>query len=442
MSVQALIDILESDDRLSGWQLRELEKRSTQLFLNKEREEARRSVDSLAYEVEVLVTRKAAPPGAKEKRWCTGSAKALVDPTGAAGFKAGLDALVDSARLVFNEAYAMAEVQGMVPKVALAEPALMEAPEAQLAQAAEQLRAAAARERGVRLVAVELFADRLRTRYFNSQGLNCLVEDTLLSGEFCLLAQGPQGESEVFKAFQRRRLADLDLAGRLAAAAEQGRRRAGAGLPASGSFDVVFSGEALDHLFNWCLTQASGAAYYNKMTQAQVGQALVEPAPGATPLNLYHNALLPWGVGSYKVDPSGTLGCRRKLVEDGVLKARWANSRYAQYLKCQPTGELGNVEVAPGKEPAADLLKPAEGRPLYHLSDFSYFEPNGVTGEFSSEIRYGEELSSGRAVKGGSVSGLTRAALSTARFSAETEQRERYLGPRYIRCQGLTLAGD
>lgn len=442
MSVQALIDILEADDRLSGWQVREQHKRSTQLFLNKDREEARRSVEGLSYEVEVLVTRKAAVPGSKEKRWATGNARVTVDPGAIGRFKHDLETMIASAELVHNEAYAMAEVTGVVPKVALDEPALMADAEAQLAQGSEQLRRAAAAEKGVRLVAAELFADRYRTRYFNSQGVNCLYESGLISGEFCLLADSPQGETEVFKAFKRRRLMDLGLDAMVAAAAEQSRRRLKAVLPQSGTFDVVFSGEALDHFFSWCLTQASAAAKYNKMTQAEIGQALVEPAPGATPLNLYHNALLPWAVGSYKVDPSGTLGCRRNLIENGVLKARVANSRYAQYLKCPATGELGNVEVGAGKESAAELLKPRDGKPLYHLSDFSYFEPNGVTGEFSTEIRFGEELGSGKTIKGGSVSGLSQAVLKTARFSSETEQREKYLGPSYIRCEGLTLAGD
>jgi predicted Zn-dependent protease len=442
MSVQALIDLLEGEDSLSGWQVRELSKQSTQLFLNKEREEGRRLVESLSYEVEVLVTRKAAAPGSKEKKWVTGSAKVTVDPAAIGRFKHDLETLVASANLVFNEQYSMTEVAGQIPKVELADPLLIQDAEKQVALGAEQIKSAAAKEKGVRLVAGELFADRFRTRYFNSQGVNCLFESSLLSGEFCLLAEGPKGETEVFKAFKRRRLADLGLEAMVAEAAEQSRRRLTAVLPKSGSFDVVFSGEALDHFFAWCLTQTSAAAKYNKMSQAEIGQALVETAPGATPLNLYSNALLNWGVGSYKVDPSGSMGCRRNLIENGVLKARVANSRYAQYLKCPVTGELGTVEVLPGKEAASELFKPRDGKPLYHLTDFSYFEPNGVTGEFSTEIRFGEELGAKQAVKGGSVSGLSQAVLKSARFSSETEMRERYFGPQFIRCEGLTLAGD
>ena len=437
-----LIDILETDDRISGWQVRELSRRSTQLFLNKAREESRRRVESLSYEVEILSDRRAQRPGSKDKAWVTGNARFSVDAAGLGRFKSDLDTAVQAAALVANEHYGMAEVAGMVPKVELCDPELAADAEAQVERAAGELRDAVAAERGVRLAAAEYFADVFRTRYFNSQGVNCLFDSTLFSGEFCLLAEGKGGETEVFKAFKRRRLADLGLAARVAEAASQSRRRLDAELPRSGAFDVVISGEALDHFFAWCLTQASAAARYNRLSQAELGDALVQAAPGATPLTLSHNALIPWAVGSYKVDASGSMGCRRTLIEGGRLKARHANARYAQYLKQAATGDLASVEVAPGLEAAGDLLRPGE-RPLYHLSDFSYFEPNGVTGEFSSEIRFGEELGSGgaRAVKGGSLSGLSKTALQTARFSRETEQRERYLGPRYIRLEQLAIAG-
>ena len=440
--IHSIIDILEKDERLSGWQVREIARRSQQYFLNKDREEGRRRVDTVAYEVEILLTRKA--KGDKEAKWVTGNAKFNLDPADLGRFAKHLDVALASAELVENEAYAMTEVAGLMPQVQLSDPLIEKDAQAQVLLAAEELRAAAAKEKGVRLVAGELFADAFRSRYFNSQGVNSLSESTLFSGEFCLLAQGAKGETEVFNAFKRRRLQDCGLAALVAEAAEKSRLRTKARLPKTGSFDVAFTGEALDHFFAWFTTQASGAAKYNRMTQVEPGQMLAEPKPGATPLTLWHNALLPWGVGSYKVDASGTPGGKKLLIESGKLKARQVTARYAQYLKLAPTGEMGNTEVEPGKESAEDLLKPAESRPLYVLSDFSYFEPNGMTGEFSSEIRFGLEKLAGASqpISGGSVSGLSSAAVSGARFSKEREVRERYHGPSVIRCEGLTFAGD
>jgi predicted Zn-dependent protease len=439
--IHSIIDILEKDERVSGWQVREVAKRSQQYFLNKDREEGRRQVETVSYDVEILLTRKVKV--GTESKWVTGNAKFNLDPADLGRFEKHLDVALASAELVQNEMYTMTEVTGLMPQVLLCDPLIEKDAQGQVLAGAAELRQAAAKEKGVRLVAGEFFADAFRTRYFNSQGVNCLFESSLYSGEFCLLAQGPKGETEVFQAFKRRRLQDCQLAQAVAEAAEKSRLRTGARLPKTGSFDVAFTGEALDHFFAWFATQASGAAKYNRMTQAEPGQWLAEPKPGASPLTLWHNALLPWGVGSYKIDPSGTPGSKRLLIDGGKLKARQVNARYAQYLKLAATGEMGNVEVDPGKEGAEALLQPADGRPLYVLSDFSYFEPNGITGEFSSEIRFGLEKlgAASQPVSGGSVSGLSSTAVSSARFSKEVEQRERYFGPKVIRCENLTFAG-
>jgi predicted Zn-dependent protease len=441
MSINKILDTLETDERLSGWQVREVDKRSQQYFLNKDHEEGRRRVNTVSYELEILLTRKVKTE--RGAQWVTGNAKFNIDPADLGRLEKHLDVALASAELVQNEMYTMTEVAGLMPQVLLSDPLLEKDAEGQVLAGAAELRDSAAREKGVRLVAGEFFADAYRTRYFNSQGVNCLFESTQFSGEFCLLAQGAKGETEVFQAFKRRRLIDCGIAKAVAEAAEKSRQRTTARLPKTGSFDVAFTGEALDHFFAWFVTQASGAAKYNRLTQAETGHMLAEPKPGATPLTLWHNALLPWGVGSYKVDPSGTPGGKRMLIDAGRLKSRQTNARYAQYLKLSPTGEMGNVEVDPGKESAAALLQPAEGRPLYVLSDFSYFEPNGITGEFSSEIRFGLEKqgTSSQPVSGGSVSGLSSEAVSGAKFSSEREMRERYFGPQVIRCENLTFAG-
>jgi predicted Zn-dependent protease len=295
------------------------------------------------------------------------------------------------------------------------------------------------------LAAAEFFADSFRIRHLNSQDIQAAQESTLCSGEYVLLAQRPGGESEVFRAWRRRRLSDFSLEQEVARAAESGRRRASSGLPRTGAFDVVFSGEALDHFFEWFTTQSSAAAKYtkyNRLVDNHLEQAVLQAKPGATPLVLWHNAKVPWAVGSYRFDGSGCPASRKLLFHQGRLLSYWASPRYAQYLKVPATGELGNVEVEPGSYSESDLLKPG-ATPLYHLSEFSYFEPNGITGEFSAEIRMGEEITAGgrRPIKGGSVSGSSKAALEGAGFSSSVELRERYLGPKFIRCEGLTLAG-
>jgi predicted Zn-dependent protease len=430
---------LHAAEGLAGWQVRETESDSDQLFLNKDRTESRRQVHSLAYHVEILVDHPSASGSP-----ATGNSRFSVDPGSLGRFEADLARAQFAAALVDNEPYRMPDPGLPVARLELCDPVLKSEGAKALDGLGQRLRQAAGREEGVRLTAAEFFSNQVKSRLLNSQGLQAAQETTLLEGEAVLLARREGGESEVFKAFSRRRLEDLKLEAEVGRWAESGRSRAKAGLPQTGSFDVVFSGEALDHLFDWFGTQASAQAKYNRVVQNEPDQWLAQPGPGATPLVLWHNAQIPWAVGSYRFDSSGLPATRRLLVHQGRLVTYWAGSRYAQYLKLKPSGDLANLEVDPGTESSAELLKPSEGRPLYHLHEFSYFAPNDITGEFSAEIRAGEEITAqgSRPVKGGSVSGSSAKAIGGARFSSQREQREHYLGPGHVRCPGLTIAGD
>jgi predicted Zn-dependent protease len=440
-----IIDAVDAFPELSGWQVRETRKTSAQRFLNKQATESSRSVETLAWEVEVLVNQY--PKRRSQEGATTGNARFTLDAASLPRLGKELSQAAAAAALVRNQPYTMTNPGPSFSNLALADPAInAQAPEA-LAQLEQRLRAAAAAQgAGIRLAAAEFFAERSNLRLVNSQGLQAAQESTLFSGEFVLLAtDGRGGESEVFRLFKRRRLQDWDLEAEVAHAAEAGRQRARASLPPSGRFDVALSGDALDHLFDWLVAQASAAAKYNHIIEREPGDILVLAEPGASTLTLWHNSQIPWAVGSYRFDPSGSPSCRRLLVEHGQLHGFWANARYAQYLQmAQPTGELGNLEVEPGRRSCAELLVPSEGRPLLHLTEFSYFEPNPVTGEFSAEIRLGELIGtdgSRQSVRGGSVSGSSREAFSRIQLSRETVRRERYHGPQVVLLPGLTLAG-
>ena len=440
-----IIDALEACQEISGWQVRESRCLSSQRFINKQATESSRSAETLSWEVEVLANHY--PKRRSQEGATTGSARFTLDAAGLPRLAKELAQAAAAAALIHNQPYHMTDPGPSFSNLQLADPAInAQAPEA-LAQLEARLRAAAeAQGQGIRLVAAELFAERISLRLVNSQGLQAAQESTLFSGEFVLLAEdGQGGESEVFRHFKRRRLQDWDLEAEMASASQAGRQRARAMLPPSGRFDVALSGDALDHLFEWLVTQASAAAKYNRIIEREVGDVLVAAEPGASPLTLWHNSQIPWAVGSYRFDSSGSPSCRRLLVDHGQLNGYWANARYAQYLSmAQPTGELGNLEVEPGKHAAVELLAPVEGRPLLHLTEFSVFEPNPVTGEFSAEIRLGEIISpdgSRQSLRGGSVSGSSREAFARAQLSRETEQRERYLGPQVVLLPGLTLAG-
>jgi predicted Zn-dependent protease len=74
---------------------------------------------------------------------------------------------------------------------------------------------------------------------------------------------------------------------------------------------------------------------------------------------------------------------------------------------------------------------------------FSWFTPNEITGDFSSEIRLGYLVEGDRRTpfKGGTLVGNVIEALANARWSAETGFYGDYQGPQTARFSSLAVAG-
>src|SRR5262249_71486 len=100
----------------------------------------------------------------------------------------------------------------------------------------------------------------------------------------------------------------------------------------------------------------------------------------------------------------------------------------------------GDLEMPAGKTPAAALL----ADPHVEVINFSWFNPNIVTGEFACEIRLGYVVDGEKRTpfKGGMLVGNVMDALANARWSAETGFYGDYKGPTTVRFGKLTVAGD
>ncbi|HEU5344329.1 MAG TPA: metallopeptidase TldD-related protein, partial [Ktedonobacterales bacterium] len=152
------------------------------------------------------------------------------------------------------------------------------------------------------------------------------------------------------------------------------------------------------------------------------------------------DAVRPYGLRSSPYDASGIPAHNVTLIEDGVFQRPWADAKYAQYLGMPPTGDLGNLTVACGATPI-ERLRSADQGPVYEVVAFSLFNPDAVTGDFSTEIRLGyrHDAAGTRPIKGGALVGNIFAALADARFSAESFSDGVYLGPAGIRFGALKI---
>ena len=160
------------------------------------------------------------------------------------------------------------------------------------------------------------------------------------------------------------------------------------------------------------------------------------------PFTLRSNARHPFSILSYRFDADGLPAQDVLLIENGVLRARTATQRYAQYLEIPATGRPGLAEIAPGPTRMADLLRGEAS--VYQVIAFSAPNVDAVTGNFGMEIRLGYEIGPDgtRPIRGGSVTGNLFEAMADARFSAETGEFASFAGPRAIRFESIQVAGE
>jgi PmbA protein len=269
--------------------------------------------------------------------------------------------------------------------------------------------------------------------------------------EITLLARGAEDETEYFRQVEARQLADLELAETVRFGAQLARDKLGAAAPRTRQGPVVIAGEALNQMMSGQVTGLPGAyvfqalarTAYENLSRFELGASVYgEAEPTGDLLTLRANARRPFGVGSYRWDSDGIPAHDLLVIEDGILRARPASLRYAQYLGVPATGRPGVAEIGLGSASREDLLAGDES--VLEVLDFSAPNVEAISGDFGMEIRVGYETGRDgrRAISGGSVTGNLFEAMANARFSADSQGFAQYAGPAAIRFESLQVAGE
>jgi PmbA protein len=473
---EALAAQLDQIAGASEWQVRQVAERETQLFVIGTQVEARRTVTNQRAQVLILndhaahaapartVAPKAeagqdgtsaaaasAPPELAQTQpvrgWATFTLLAA-DASDPARLRARLDEGVFMAGLTDNQPYHLPTLppEGF-PAVQISDPALAESGasgqlERELETARATLEAAVAAEVGVRLSSAELFLTRESLRVRNSRHLTGASTGTRVALDAILIAREGEAEAEVHIEMERRRLADLDLGGTIAAYAGYARDTLRAVTPPTSRGPVVVSGPALPALLTPLIFHASAQARFLGISRFTLGQPLTGAELRGDRLSLSSDALYPFGTKSAPFDAEGVPATRVALVVDGVVRAHWAEQRYAEYLGIPATGAFANLVLGAGNWPAADLVN---GGTVYQIVEFSFMNPDPVSGDFASEIRLGyrhDPDGTVTPIKGGTLSGNLFDALADIRLSHETQFAGDYVGPVALRFGQLTIAGE
>lgn len=431
--IEQIVAALRARVDIAEWSVQHITSTGSQLYAVPAAIEAKREITSEHYVVNILCATDS-PDGTRSVG--SGNTTLLAGDD----IDAALDAAVLTASLVHNQPYGFPD-PAPLPEVSIADPHLIDEPGPTLQRLLEQLQASVAAEPTVRLTAAEFFSETRATRLRNSRDIDVTQTTTLLHSEWVLIGRADEQEVESFVELTRRRASDSHIDEEVARRAQYATDTLAAGPPPNYTGPIVMRGNTLSVFINGGVIHSlsSGDAKYSKLSPWEIGQSVFRDEVQGDPLTVFANRQLPFGNHANRFDNDGLPAQRIPLIRDNILQTFIVDQRYAEYLDIAPTGDFGDIEVQAGVTPAAELLRGA----YIEIVGFSWFNPDPITGDFSSEIRLGYivEAEKRTPFKGGTLVGNMLTALANVRWSAETTFQGDYQGPTTARFGQLTIAG-
>jgi PmbA protein len=436
--IETIQQALEQRKSIKAWIIRHDKVEETQQYDIKDHTESYREVRTETFSVDVLCD-------SEDAEGNPGSGLGTVSFLPGGEIDSALDQAILTAQLVHNEPYDFASPEDM-PAVELADTEYLNDPEGELNRIMKTLHESSAAYPHVRLTAAECFGQIKHTHLISSKGIDASQTATDLYLQWIYLAGEGQDEVETFAEIRRRRIADLNLAEEASLSAQYTSDRLGADQPETYAGPVYVQGSTLAEMvageplsMNLLSFLSSASLKYSGETPWKEGESIFRGEVNGDPFNVWANRQLPFGVPSNAFDDEGIPAQRIALIEDNNLVTFIADQRFAHYLGQKPSGSFGSAELPAGSRSDTELQ---EGT-YVEIAEFSWFNPNPITGDFASEIRLGYRVENGvrTPFKGGLLVGNLLDALADVHWSKETGFFGNYLGPRAARFNSLQVAG-
>ena len=431
-----IVEALNGRSDLSGWTVRHLRSRGAQVYAVPGQIESQRLVNVEQYRIDVLC--QTSDPEGKP---AVGSGDITVLP--GEDIKAAIEKAVLTAGLVANPVHTL-PAPAPLPDVPLIDADLQKDPSAVTKDMMEHIQAAASKNRDIYLTAAECFGEIHTTHLINSRGIDAEQEATQIHVEFVLHGQRGENDVESFTEMSRRRVSDFHLQDEIEQRTRHTLDLFETTAPPSWQGPVVLRNEVLalfmagDNLLGSVLQSlGSAGSKYAKISPWEIGKSIFRSDVKGDPLTVWANRCMPFGTASNRFDEEGLPAQRVELIHENELAAFAANQRYADYLNLPATGAFGGVELPPGQTAASALL----AEPYVEIIQFSWFNPDVITGNFATEIRLGYLVQDGmrKPFRGGQLVGNYLDALADVRWSAETGFFGSYLGPHTARFSDLKI---
>ncbi len=429
---------LNDNPAIKAWIIRHETTHGFQQYELKQSTESLREVNSELYFVDVLCD-------SKNEAGKPGSGLGTVSLLPGADINTALEKAVITAQLVHNEPYDFAE-PASIPEIELSDLDYLKDPAGKIQGVLNTLKKTTAAFPHVRLTGAECFGEEKTTHLISSKGIDATQKGTEIYLQWVYIAGSGDAEVETFAEVYRRRIKDLDLEEEAALRAKYTSDLLEAETPPSYTGPIYVQGPTLAVMVagemlagNVIQTLASGALKYSTETPWDIGKSIFRENVKGDDFTLWANRQLPYGVPSSAFDKEGTPAQRISLVKENKLETFITDQRFADYLDMQPSGSFGSVEVPAGKVSQADLQTGS----YIEIAEYSWFNPNPITGDFACEIRLGYVVEDGKRkpFRGGLLVGNLLDALADMRWSKETGFYGNYLGPKAAVFNNLKVAG-
>ena len=309
---------------------------------------------------------------------------------------------------------------------------LKDLPLEEIAERFAEAAMAAEDESGAFLNSLEIFIHRNACEVRSSNGLRVSYDTDDVFGEFVTQCKEPE-DVEQYRQFRYDSLVPDALTARVREGLRDARLRAGAkGMPASGTYDVLITGDNIPELFSYYASRANAGILVAGYSTWKIGDDVQGKAEGGERLNITLEADAPFNAeGVPMVD--------RELLEGGVLKTFHGATRFCRYLGIEPTGNYGKLRVDCGSVPLAEMRKDG----VLETVSFSDFQMDFFDGHFGGEMRLALLHEGGKAVPvcGGSVNGSILDVQGKLIFSKERYKSASYDGPYAVLIPGVPVAG-
>jgi len=429
---------LQENTDIKDWTIRHDIIHGFQQYELKESTESVREVNSELYTIDVLCD-------SKNSEGKLGSGLGTVSILPGGDIESSLEDAVITAKLVHNEPYDFAD-PAAISEIELADKEYLNDPAGEIQEVLDTLKKTTESYPHVRLTAAECFGQEKTAHLVSSKGIDATQKTTQLYLQWVYIAGSGDEEVETFAEVYRRRISDLELAEEAALRAQYTSDLLEAEGPPSYEGPIFVQGPTLavmiaGEMLAGSLIQTLSAASlkYSGETPWDIGKSIFRDEVKGDDFNLFANRQLPYGIPSSSFDKEGIPAKRIELIKDNKLEAFIANQRFADYLDMEPSGDFGSVEIPAGKVTQADL----QSKPHIEIAEYSWFNPNPITGDFACEIRLGYIVEDGKRkpFKGGMLVGNLLDALANMKWSKETGFYGNYLGPKAAIFNNLKIAG-